>query len=151
MICSAKRLAWLLLGIAWALPTAAKGQAILVEAYLEGAEAAIGESDVKKAARLCAVALTEARSQSNPELTARSLLVTANVHIHLGQFSEAQANVRAALEIYEQMTEADPSAILSGLQSLAAIHYFQKQYEDSEVLYAKVIKELRATPNHDGV
>jgi tetratricopeptide (TPR) repeat protein len=141
----------LLLITACALPTAARGQAILVEAYLESAEAALDESDVKKAARLYAAALTEAHSQSNPALTGRALLGAANVHIQLGQFSEAQANVRSALALYEQMTDADPSAFLSGLQSLAAIDYFQKKYEDAETLYAKLIKELSAAPNHDEV
>jgi len=150
MICTAKTFARLTLVFACAFPTAARGQAILVEAYLESAEAAVGESDIKKAARLYALALTEARGQTNPKLTAQVLLGAAKVHIQMSQFSEARANVKAALAIYEQLPDADPMAILSGLNSMAVIHFYQKQYEEAEALYVKLIPALEAAGGDNG-
>jgi tetratricopeptide (TPR) repeat protein len=132
-----------------ASPTIARGQAILVEAYRESAEAAIGESDIKKAARLYALALAEARGQRNQELTAHVLLGAADVHIRMGQFSEAKANVKAALAIYEQLPDADPKAALAGLNAMAMIHYYQKRYEDAEAMYAKLIAAYQAEEAND--
>jgi tetratricopeptide (TPR) repeat protein len=125
-------------------PTITRGQAILVEAYRESAEAAIGESDIKKAARLYALALAEARGQRNHELTAHVLLGAADVHIRMGQFSEAKANVKAALMIYDQLPDADPKAVLSGLNTMAMVHYYQKRYEEAEAMYAKLIAAYQA-------
>jgi len=140
-----------LLVVAALAQTPARGQAILSEAYLDAAEAAAAEQDVPKAARLFALALGEARDGSNPTLTARALLGAANVHVQMSQFAKARANVKAALAIYERQKEVDRMAVLAGVSTMAAVQYFQKQYEEAEALYAKLILGLKEEDEEDGV
>jgi tetratricopeptide (TPR) repeat protein len=148
---ASKSLLTLVLFLVCAFPAATRGQAILVEAYLDSALAAAHESDTTKAARLYTLALTEARDQKNSELTARALLGAATVHIQMSQFQEATDNVRAALGIYEQLPDAEPMAFIAGLNSMAMIHFYQKQFEEAESLYVKLIPMLKAERGEDGV
>lgn len=151
MICVPRTFLPLILTAACGVPASAQGQAILVEAYHAGAEAALADFDTKKAARLYALALTEARNQANAGLTARVLLGAANLHIQMSQFAEAEANVKAGLAICEHLPEAEPGVMLVGLNLLAMNHFFQRHFEDAEALYAQLIADLTVVEGKDGV
>ncbi len=147
-MCSAEKtqklIVALLLLCVFTIPSIARGQSIIVEAYLDSAQSALDASDTKKAARLFALALTDAQEQNKPALVARALIGAASVHIRMSQFAEATANARAALGIYEQLPDSEPMAVIAGLNSLALVHYHQNHYELAEALYEKVIPMLQA-------
>lgn len=134
---------------AW--PTRAQGQAVLVEAYLVGAEGALDRGDVAGAARLYAQALADVRAEVEPALAARALLGAAQVHIQSSQFAEAKANVRAALTLgAREPTGAEHLGRL-GLNTRAIIHYFEGEFVEAEALYARLIAALEAMEGRGGI
>ncbi len=69
----------------------------------------------------------------------------------MSQFPEATANIKAALSIYEQLPEAKPMALIAGLNAMAMIHYYQKQHEEAEALYTKMLPMVKAEVGEDEV
>ena len=127
------------------LPQNVLGQAILAEAYLDSADAAREASDIGKAARLYALALTESHGQQHPVLTSRALLGAAAVHIELGELDQAEENARAALALCDALAAPPRELLTAGLNGMAMIAYHRHEYEQSEACYVKLLKDLEPT------
>jgi tetratricopeptide (TPR) repeat protein len=127
------------------LPARAWGQSVLAEAYLDSADAAREASDIEKAARLYALALTESHNQKHPALTSRALLGAAAVHIERGQLDQAEENVRAALALCDTLPAAPPELLTTGLNCMAMISYHRHDYEQAEACYVKLLKDLESS------
>src|SRR5215469_764541 len=123
------------------------GQAVLAQAYLDGAAAARDAGKTAKAARLYALALTEAHGQQHPHLTAKALLGAATIHIDTSEFDQAEENVRAALALCETLAEPPARELATALQCLATIFFHRKEYEQAEACYAELLSGLPSDGN----
>lgn len=127
------------------LPENVRGQSVLAEAYLDSADAARAATDLAKAARLYSLALTEAHGQQHPTLTARALLGAAAVHVELGDLTQAEENTRAALAVFDALTNSPRELQIMGLNCMAMISYHRHEYEQAEACYGKLLKDLEPT------
>jgi tetratricopeptide (TPR) repeat protein len=119
----------------------------LAQAYLDGAAAARDAGNTAKAARLYALALTEAHGQQHPYLTAKALLGAATIHIDTSEFDQAEENVRAALAMCDALSEPPTKELATGLQCMAIVFFHRHEYEQAEACYAELLSGLTSGEN----
>ena len=140
-------IALLIAGIASPFSGVSSGQAILTEAYLDGAASARDAGNTAKAARLYALALVEAHGQQHPYLTAKALLGAATIHIDTSEFDQAEENVRAALALCDTLSEPPASELTTALNCMAMISYHRQQYEQADACYQELLAMLKSDEN----
>jgi tetratricopeptide (TPR) repeat protein len=123
------------------------GQAVLAEAYLDGAASARDAGNTAKAARLYALALNEAHGQQHPYLTAKALLGAASIHIETSELDQAEENVRAALALCDSLSEPPAKELATALNCMAMISYHRQQYEQAEACYGELLAMLKSDEN----
>ncbi len=138
-----------------AFPGVTRGQAILVEAYLDSAgEAAATEPDTRKAARLYALALTGGGGPEGPPSSPRaSARRGVRVHIQMSQFAEATDNVKTALAIYEQLPGRRANGRPSGreLDGHDPLLPEAATRQARELLFTKLLPMVKAEEGEDTV
>jgi tetratricopeptide (TPR) repeat protein len=123
------------------------GQATLAQAYLDSAEAARRDGKTAKAARLYALALTEAHGRQHELLTAKALLGAATIHIELSEFDQAEENVRAALALCESLPTPPAQELATALNCMAIVSFHRRKFEQAEACYAKLLSDLKSDEN----
>ncbi len=136
-------MAAVLFGLAGLPSRAALGQSTLARAYLQSADAARADGKAAKAARLYALALTEARAGQDDSVTAKALLGAATIHIDRSEFDQAEKNVRAALALCEKLPKPPAHELATGLNCMAKISVHRQQFEQAEACYVKLLDDLK--------
>jgi tetratricopeptide (TPR) repeat protein len=132
------------LALAGPLSHVSFAQAVLADAYLDSAAAARDAGNTAKAARLYALALSEAHGQQHAYLTAKALLGAATIHIETAEFDQAEENVRAALALCDGLDTPPAEELATGLNSMAIISFHRHEYEQAEACYAELLGALTA-------
>jgi tetratricopeptide (TPR) repeat protein len=132
------------LALAGPLSHVSFAQAVLADAYLDSAAAARDAGNTAKAARLYALALSEAHGQQHAYLTAKALLGAATIHIETAEFDQAEENVRAALALCDGLDTPPAEELATGLNSMAIISFHRHEYEQAEACYAELLGALSA-------
>ncbi|HET6880779.1 MAG TPA: tetratricopeptide repeat protein [Pirellulales bacterium] len=137
------------LALAGSLPQVSFAQAVLAQAYLDSAAAARDAGNTAKAARLYALALTEAHGQQHAYLTAKALLGAATIHLETSDFDQAEENVRAALALCDGLQTPPAAELATALNCMAIVSYHRQEYEQAESCYAELLGGL--TSDEDAV
>jgi CHAT domain-containing protein/tetratricopeptide (TPR) repeat protein len=97
------------------------------------------QGNYEESERAAQRALTIARATGDPKVIAAALQALAAVHDSLERFSEAEREIRQALEIYRQNYPPDSVVMAEGLENLAVILVHTFRFLDAEPVLKRVL------------